>query len=184
MISYLITDPTFYTQDLATFEVRLHQVFTSQSIGYALYRDKENSDYSRFAERFVRVAQSYGIKSMLHNQAKLAQELGAYGVHYSSDRLCSMGIGDQGLFRVLSCHSEAEIAFAQAQGVDAASYSPIFETPNKGKPVGLASLKHISGKITLPIIALGGIITQEQIKSVEEAGAWGFASIRYFFKDL
>jgi thiamine-phosphate pyrophosphorylase len=34
--------------------------------------------------------------------------------------------------------------------------------------------------VKIPVIALGGILTQEQIASCEEVGASGFASIRYF----
>ncbi len=184
MISYLITDSSFYTRNPHTFKEKLKQVFTAQSIDYALYRDKEHPNYDELANIFVTTAQSYGIKALLHNEAKLACDLGAFGVHYSSDRLCSIGVADRGLFRVLSTHSVTEAEFALKQGLDAITYSPIFDTPNKGKPVGLASLKHISGKISLPVIALGGIISQEHIKSVEASGAWGFASIRYFFKDL
>ena len=32
----------------------------------------------------------------------------------------------------------------------------------------------------IPIIALGGIITKDQIKLLEDINCYGFASIRYF----
>jgi len=84
------------------------------------------------------------------------------------------------LFAVISCHSEKEILEAEKKGADAVTYSPIFNTPNKGEPKGLEDLNERVDKISLPIIALGGITTPEQVKAVEKSGAYGFASIRYF----
>lgn len=178
--AYLITDPQYYSQDPKNFERALRTALSTHHPEYALYRDKENSEYEQLAAVFVSVCQEYGIKAMLHNNAPLAQRLHAFGVHYSSDRLCSIGLGDAGLYRVLSCHSFEELEFAQKQGLDAATYSPIFSTPGKGEPVGLDSLKEISATISLPIIALGGITTKSHIDAVTHNGASGFASIRYF----
>ncbi|MDH5464666.1 MAG: thiamine phosphate synthase [Thiovulaceae bacterium] len=179
--SYLITDPAFCTHDALVFEQTLETAFSKHQPNFALYRDKDFDDYETLAEIFVTVCKRFGVKAMLHNHAPLAARLGAFGVHYSSDKLCSMGLGDKGLFRVLSCHKKEEIVFAKEQGLDAVTYSPIFDSPNKPKPVGLESLKEISGTIALPIIALGGITTPKHIEAVQKSGASGFASIRYFF---
>jgi len=84
---------------------------------------------------------------------------------------------------VVSCHSEAEVSKAEELGADAVTYSPIFSTPNKGEPKGLAELQRMVDKISLPIIALGGITTPEQVKAVEKTGCFGFASIRYFVEN-
>jgi len=64
--------------------------------------------------------------------------------------------------------------------VDFITYSPIYETPDKGAPKGIEELKKMVLRYNVKIIALGGIITPEQVKEVEDAGAFGFASIRYF----
>ena len=61
-----------------------------------------------------------------------------------------------------------------------ATFSPIFETPNKGLPVGLEVLESATSQVNIPVLALGGILTQEQVRACEIAGAGGFASIRYF----
>ncbi len=178
--AYLITDPSYYTHDEALFRKKLSAVLHKFRPEYALYRDKTFERYADFAPIFVEVCREFGVKAMLHNDAKLAVELGAYGVHYSSDRICSVGITTTKLFQVLSTHKPEEIIFAKELGIDAVTYSPVFASPGKGKPVGLDSLKQISGTMPLPIIALGGILTQDQVKEVQSAGAWGFASIRYF----
>jgi thiamine-phosphate pyrophosphorylase len=61
-----------------------------------------------------------------------------------------------------------------------ATFSPIFETPGKGAPVGLEVLKSVTSEVSIPVLALGGILTEAQISACERSGASGFASIRYF----
>ncbi|MEJ2489206.1 MAG: thiamine phosphate synthase, partial [Sulfurovaceae bacterium] len=63
---------------------------------------------------------------------------------------------------------------------DMATLSPIFATPNKGKPLGVNILKALKAELDMPIIALGGILGDTQIQSCKTAGFAGFASIRYF----
>lgn len=181
MRTYLITDAHFYTHDPKLFEKRLKEVLQRHRPHFALYRDKDYTHYARLAEIFVTTCNHMGTAPLLHNDARLALDLDAYGVHYSSNRLCSIGHHDKGLFKVLSTHSLAEIQAAKALGLDAVTFSPIFASPNKGAPVGLAVLKQCLDTIDIPIIALGGIVTPAQIREVEQAGAWAFASIRYFF---
>ncbi len=180
MYSYLITDPSIYSHDKATFTQQLHAIFKKHQPDYALYRDKAFDDYESFATLFVQICKEHGVKAMLHNHAPLAVRLDAYGVHYSSNKLCSIGITPGNLFQVLSSHTLDEIRSAATLGIDAVTYSPIFATPNKGKPVGIAHLKEVISASPLPIIALGGIINEDQIQEVQKAGAWAFASIRYF----
>jgi thiamine-phosphate pyrophosphorylase len=81
---------------------------------------------------------------------------------------------------VISCHNEKDIKNAIEQKADFITYSPIFPTPNKGEPKGLEELEKIVKRYPINIIALGGIISNEQIKELEKTGVYGFASIRYF----
>ena len=181
MNSYLITDPSFYTHELKTFISKLTQSFKTHQPDFALYRDKEFKDYDTFAPHFIALCNEYNVKAILHNKAPLAHQLGAYGVHYSGDKLCSIGTTSSDLFQILSTHSLEEINSAYQLGIDAVTFSPIFETPNKGEPKGIEILKDVVKNSPLPIIALGGIIDNNQISEVENSKAWAFASIRYFF---
>lgn len=118
-------------------------------------------------------------KKLLHGDVDLAIKLGAYGVHLSSLQFNDISKAKEaGLYVIASTHSYEEAILAKE--ADAITYSPIFDSPNKGKPKGLADLKEIKGKIKTNIFALGGIVTKEQIKQVEDLGVYGFASIRYF----
>jgi thiamine-phosphate pyrophosphorylase len=58
--------------------------------------------------------------------------------------------------------------------------SPIYETPDKGEPIGVEMLRTVTAALHIPVIALGGITDTERIKECEAVGAAGFASIRYF----
>lgn len=181
MKSYLITDPSFYTHDLKGFIAKLTDSLKKHKPDFALYRDKEFKSYDTFAPYFVKFCKEHGVKAILHNKAPLAQQLGAYGVHYSSNKLCSIGTTSNELFQILSTHTPEEIISAKQLGIDAVTFSPIFETPNKGEPKGVDILKEVVTNSPLPIIALGGIIDKKQIAQIEKSGAWGFASIRYFY---
>ena len=175
MKSYLITDPSFYTHDS-----KLTSSFKKHQPDFALYRDKDFKDYDTFASHFVKLCKEHNVKAILHNKAPLAHQLRAYGVHYSGDKLCSIGTTSSELFQVLSTHNLEEIISAHQLGINAVTFSPIFETPNKGEPKGIDVLKEVVTNSPLPIIALGGIINKEQLHAIDKTKAWAFASIRYF----
>ncbi len=86
-------------------------------------------------------------------------------------------IGDH---RVLGCstHSLAEITRARDAGADYVYFSPIYDTPGKGKPVGLEELARAS-TLGISVIALGGI-TIDRLTELAAAGAVGIAGIRMF----
>ncbi|MEJ2469136.1 MAG: thiamine phosphate synthase [Campylobacterales bacterium] len=182
--AYLITDGHYGCTAPGAFARRLDALFTAHAVAYALYRDKENPDYPRFAAVFIDVCRAHGVKAMLHRDIALAEDLGADGVHLTSTQSDAIARAKAaGLHTVISTHRADEIAHAHAEGADAVTYSPIFATPGKGAPKGLEDLNETAGKIDLPVIALGGIVTPDQIKAVKAAGAAGFASIRYFSKE-
>ncbi len=182
MKSYLITDPKYFSHNSATFQETVRNALSKHHPDFALYRDKNNPDYAETAKLFLTLCGQFTeIKAFLHGDIDLAARLGADGVHLTSLQFDEIEQAKAlGLFVVISCHSEEDILDAVQKGADAVTYSPIFSTPGKGKPKGLEDLQHIVDKISLPIIALGGITTPEQVKAVEKSGAYGFASIRYF----
>ena len=73
-----------------------------------------------------------------------------------------------------------DIENAINQKADAITYSPIFETPNKGEPKGLEELERVIKKYDIDIIALGGIVSGAQINELSTINSYGFASIRYY----
>jgi thiamine-phosphate pyrophosphorylase len=182
MKHYLITDPSFYGTTSDAIEASLDVVYSYTLPDFSLFRDKQTAHYRDLAQTFVAVSRSYRIsRVLLHGDYLLAHELKADGVHFTSTQFDEIAEAKKlGLYVVISTHTHDEALKAQELGADAITYSPIFFSPDKGEPKGLEDLKEIVDKIRVPIFALGGITTQEQIKAVEECGAYGFASIRYF----
>jgi thiamine-phosphate pyrophosphorylase len=80
----------------------------------------------------------------------------------------------------VSTHTKQEAQRAEDLGADMVTFSPVFSTPNKGEPKGVEALKRLVSLLHIPVIALGGMVSEEQIKRCQESGAFGFASIRYF----
>ncbi len=178
MISYAITDPSTFSFERLDDDLKR----ISQKADMVVYRDKANDAYETFAEQFLAQAKNYSFdKILLHGTVELASKLTADGVHLRSNQFGEIAKAKRhNLFVVISCHTVDEAKKAEVLGADMITYSPIFATPNKGKPLGLGALKELQGIISLPIIALGGILTQEQIDACQVAGASGFASIRFF----
>ncbi len=176
MISYAITDPS--TLDFNHLERDLKRF--SQKASMIVYRDKSNA--SKYAFDFVKAVKVFDFeKVLIHGDPLLADAAGADGVHLSSLQLDEIPKAKaMNLFVVVSTHTIEELKKAESLGADMATFSPIFDTPNKGLPVGLEVLKSVTAQVNIPVLALGGILTEEQIEACEIAGASGFASIRYF----
>jgi len=80
----------------------------------------------------------------------------------------------------VSCHAQAEVAQAGANGATFAVFAPVFEKKDApgGRPAGLAMLQQAS-RARIPVLALGGI-TLSNARSCLAAGAAGIAAIRLF----
>ena len=86
MKSYLITSRDFYSDKRDIFREKLHSQLAKHRPDFALFRDKESADYETLAEDFLDVCAAFeSTKAFLHRDIKLAQTLGAKGVHLSSD---------------------------------------------------------------------------------------------------
>jgi thiamine-phosphate pyrophosphorylase len=111
----------------------------------------------------------------------LAAKLGANGVHLTSQQFDDIPHAKElGLEVVISTHTYDEVYIAEAMGADYVTYSPIFETPDKGEPKGVEDLAEIVNRTDIDIFALGGIVSEKEVDALRESGVFGFASIRYF----
>ena len=181
MKSYLITDPSFYTSNPKKLSNKLLHVIDDLSPDFICIRDKKTDNYKDIAIEVKHVIKHK--KILLHGNYELAYELGFYGVHLPSTRFEDIKKAKKlGLHVVVSTHTLEEALHVEKLGADFITFSPIFYTPNKGKPKGLEKLKEINGKIDINCFALGGILEDEQIQACKQTGVYGFASIRYFVK--
>lgn len=182
-ISYLITDPKYYTNNPELFRKNLQIALSKNSVEMACFRDKESKNFEELAKIFLEVCKKNDIeKTLINSNYELASKLGAYGVHLNSNQFDKIKEAKNlDLYTIISCHNYKDLDSALKLHVNAVTYSPIFATPNKGEPKGISNLKEcVKLYEDIDIIALGGIVTQEQIKEIKKSGARGFASIRYF----
>lgn len=182
MKKYCISDPLFYSSNPTQLLEKLLHVKALHQPDFICLRDKMTADYTSLAQALFAMRDSFeGTKLYLHTDFLLASQMGFMGVHLPSYLIEDIRSAKAlNLEVIFSAHSLEDALRAQDLGADMITISPIFETPNKGKPLGLEKLKEINDKISIKCFALGGIINDEQVRVCEESGVYGFASIRYF----
>jgi thiamine-phosphate pyrophosphorylase len=82
----------------------------------------------------------------------------------------------------VSCHSIQEATRAEKDGASYVFFGPVFSTPSKerfGPPQGLQKLAEVCRALSVPVLAIGGVDTENAI-SCYHAGASGIAAIRLF----
>jgi thiamine-phosphate pyrophosphorylase len=78
-----------------------------------------------------------------------------------------------------SVHSLEDAIEAETKGADWLVFGPVYDTPSKrpyGAPQGLDALAKVTGRVRVPVIAIGGI-TPTRVREVRAAGAHGVAAI-------
>jgi thiamine-phosphate diphosphorylase len=140
------------------------------------------------SEAIGRVPRSCRI--LVNDRLDVAIAVGAGGVHlgeYSlavqdAKRLITEKERGTDFLVGVSTHSlEAALAGEKA-GADYLIFGPVFATPSKaafGLPQGVARLREVSAGVGIPVIAIGGVATQNAERCLE-AGAAGIAAIRLF----
>lgn len=180
---YLITDPKYYSNDPKIFEEKLRDVLANKKVDMACFRDKVSQNFEQLAVIFVNTCKEFKIKKILLNSNfELAKKLNATGVHLNSKQFDDIQKAKNlGLYTIISCHNYTDIENAQKKHINAISYSPIFQTPNKGVAKGVSKLCEVLRSYEdLDIIALGGITSEIEVNNIAKTKAYGFASIRYF----
>jgi thiamine-phosphate pyrophosphorylase len=140
------------------------------------YREKQGLTCELVAEARQLRELCRRIIFLVNDRVDLALEVGADGVHLGQEDLCYHEarklMGPDKIIGV-TVHTVAEALAAQAGGADYLGVSPIFSTATKadaGAPTGVALLNEIRRRVTLPLVAIGGI-TLANAPAVIAAGA-------------
>jgi len=134
------------------------------------------------AEAARKLTQGYHARLLINDRIDLALAVDADGVQLGKASLpietARALLGRQRLLGA-STHSLEEAAEAERNGADFVVFGPVYFTPSKapyGSPQGLAALKKVVEKISLPIYAIGGI-KPENITDARRTGVRGVALI-------
>lgn len=142
--------------------------------------------------RLRQATSALGAALVVNDRLDLALLLGAEGVHLGrgsvavEDARALLDRHGRGRAWIsVACHDLDDVARAAEAGADAAVLSPIFASPGKGPPLGLAALGEARRAIDaaarterrIALIALGGV-DAGTARACLEAGADGVAAIR------
>jgi len=140
------------------------------------YREKHSHTRDLVAEARQLRELCRHTRFLVNDRVDLALEVGADGVHLGQEDLpCPEArkiLGPKKIIGV-TVHNLAEALMAQAGGADYLGVSPIFSTATKadaGAPTGVALLAAIRRRVSLPLVAIGGI-TLANAPAVIAAGA-------------
>jgi thiamine-phosphate pyrophosphorylase len=151
------------------------------------YRDKQadKKAYLKTARRLATLTKKSGAALILNDHWDLVKEAGADGVNVGQEDLKKTSfatirkrVGADAIVGV-SVSSLSEALRAQKLGADYVGVGPIFATPIKkgAGSVGLTELKKIVNRLSIPVVAIGGI-DMTNVKKVLGTGCPRIAVIR------
>jgi thiamine-phosphate pyrophosphorylase len=131
-----------------------------------------------------------GSAIFVNDRVDVACAVGASGVHLGEHslppeearRLASQCCPRENFTVGVSAHSLEGAMAAEQAGADYVIFGPVYATPSKtglGKPQGAQRLKEVCHRLTIPVLAIGGI-TLANAGDCLAAGAAGIAAIRLF----
>lgn len=138
------------------------------------------------AKKLKRIVDGKVTKIIINDRFDIALLAGIGGVHSVTNGIPAGFIKKfcKGMISGKSVHSLAEALQAEKDGFDYILFGPVFRTPSKvkfGKPQGLEKLRIVCSKVSIPVIAVGGINPMRAEKCLK-AGAYGVAAISDIFK--
>lgn len=154
-------------------------------IGAVQIREKDLEDGPLYdLARLAREAVPPATRVLVNGRLDIALAAGADGAHLPADGLPTAPLRARfgsGPLIGRSTHSLEEVERARDEGVDYVAFGPVYATPGKGEPLGLAALSRAArvAGANVAVLALGGV-TLERFGELAAAGASGAAAIRLF----
>jgi thiamine-phosphate pyrophosphorylase len=179
---YLITDrKLFHAQ--CSFYLAIETALQA-GVKYIQLREKQlpTRKILDMAYWVIELVREYGAKLLVNDRVDIALAIGADGVHLGQKSIPAHAArkvtGDNFLIGV-STHGIDEALQAEREGADFITLGPIYNTPSKlryGDPIGVDMLRQVKSRVSIPVLAIGGIKTEE-VYEVVTAGADGVAVI-------
>ncbi len=128
------------------------------------YRDKKPDDAVYLTKKLLSLCKQYNVPLLINDNADLAEQTGADGVHLGKDDGDIVSIrkrlGSKAIIGV-SCYNDlANAVDAQSKGADYVAFGRFFPSSSKplAAPAQIETLQQAKNKIQIPIVAIGGIL--------------------------
>lgn len=140
----------------------------------------------------VAAAADHGALLFVNDHWRIAAELGARAVHLGQEDLLALGepgraaLRASGLGLGVSSHAVWELCRARGLAPHYVACGPVWPTTTKlmpWRPQGLDNLAWWCRVAEAPVVAIGGILTPEQVRSAAAAGASGVCVLRGLGRD-
>ena len=175
---YFIIDG-MYTQDFEKYT----QIAIRNKVSLIQYRDKDADLQTMIenAKKMQKLAANSSTQFIVNDVLKVALLSKADGIHVGQSDESYLNVRKQMPEKIIGVSTMTLIESLEAEelGADYLGVGPIFATQTKQDtppPIGLENLKEIVDKTTIPIVAIGGINTQN-LKEVLDIGVHGVAII-------
>lgn len=138
---------------------------------------------SNFTQAVLTLCAPYPTKVMVNTEIVHAAQLGAHGVHLSSQGLMQLAQNPaqkpEKCLVSASCHTPLELKQAETLGLDFVVLSPVLSTLSHpdADPMGWDTFAHWIQHYSLPVYALGGMLPQH-LSTALQSGARGIAMQR------
>jgi thiamine-phosphate pyrophosphorylase len=146
-------------------------------VGWVQYRDKDRTRREIYEEsiRLRSITRDFQAALVINDHPDIALAAEADGVHLGQEDLPlreARKIMGKNAIIGISTHTVEQAVAAQRDGADYIGFGPIFHTTTKnaGNPLGTGMLSEVKKRVTVPVVAIGGI-TIGNIQAVLQAGA-------------
>ena len=153
------------------------QAVLRAGVGWVQYRNKNASRRKVYEEavKLKDLAGKHNAVFIVNDYSDIALAVDADGVHLGQDDLPvkeARKILGKGKIIGVSTHCIEQALEAEQAGADYLGFGPIFHTATKdaGSPKGTEMLRAIKDRVSIPVIAIGGI-NLHNLNSVLETGA-------------
>jgi thiamine-phosphate pyrophosphorylase len=179
---YALCDTTFYPEKS---HLRLAEELLAGGIKILQLRMKGETDLNKVrqtAEQILSLKKQFDFTFIVNDFVDIALELGADGIHVGRDDTPVPELLKKTKGKILvgySSHSLPEAVLAEQQGAHYVALGAIFPTPTKGPGhpvVGLETLRRVVQQLKIPVVAIGGI-NSENFAQVVDTGVAAIAMI-------
>jgi len=184
---YLISDGSITNENYAARSrsfLDLVAAAVSSNIQLVQIREKHLSARKLFdlAIATRKVCKDSNSSLLVNDRIDIALAARVDGVHLTSQSVRAEIVRQfvpQNFLIGVSTHTEHELVLAKNGGADFAVFGPVFESPGKGRCLGVEELSSaVAMAGSFPVLALGGVDGTNYADAIN-TGAAGFAAIRF-----